>query len=868
MARHRSRSPRKEGDNGEERRMSRSASSRRRRSPSPRVSKRKTSGASASNKRRAEKEKRSRSTSSRRHRSKQRRTEKRASASPRPGSEGAENALQKKEKSKASFRAVAPPKGLSSRSGRHRTSSRSPEDKVRDGVKDATHKPWLRKSEEDEKPKKARRAATPRASPRRELSRSPSPGDAVGSRRKPSRSGKSRTKANKGGSESPRRERSRSHSRLRTDKKEARRESPEGRRPRRRRRRGAHSPRRSLSPSRSRSLRLPRPSPSIQREPRRNPRSRGGGGRSNRRHSKSRSVSRSRSDFSPYPNWRFLPGRNGARHASPHGPGAMDSRRGRSANEEFLAALPPDHPFASRMPPKHSTTPLLPPLSRTPAELRRGLHPLFDPRSGPGAFWGSGDRGRPTGADRGGPNDRWARGEELRDDLLGGGAFGRRDAWTERGRPGSSAMPRGSSPPPSFFQERLMMRRKLVQDAEMAGIMKERRRALRRTLKPALMVDRCTTPPFLLRVFYKVDDQHSFEQFQQRGREPVEDELQVYAWMDSKLREIAYLVKDVCWEARDRHAVWKFRLVYPDKTGKNVIADIGLLHSTIPDLKEDSKTLADVKFQIGDFLLLSIVKEKKDTDHVSRAGQQRMRTTAGGWEKVVQEEPEGVKSVVGDSSGDREAEEEAASISLDKGGDETPVEEKQKSGGSATDDVTPQEGDDKKKDGEGEPEAFPYRQRYTAPDQHTDDEDDPEERKDHGAASILAEEDGMRAVHGEASTRAVESCEGIQTDSKEGVEAVSSVENTANRDVSRPVEKESASEVGSSSAHSASPERDVIPKLPDATGHASDEEQGQESGRGVAQRDEKEREKEGERRDAPMERRRSARLGKRKGPDA
>lgn len=40
---------------------------------------------------------------------------------------------------------------------------------------------------------------------------------------------------------------------------------------------------------------------------------------------------------------------------------------------------------------------------------------------------------------------------------------------------------------------------------------------------------------------------------------------QVYAWMDSKLREIAYLVKDVCWEARDRHAVWKFRLVYPGK---------------------------------------------------------------------------------------------------------------------------------------------------------------------------------------------------------------------------------------------------------------------------------------------------------------
>ncbi|CBZ52522.1 conserved hypothetical protein [Neospora caninum Liverpool] len=420
----------------------------------------------------------------------------------------------------------------------------------------------------------------------------------------------------------------------------------------------------------------------------------------------------------------------------------MASRRGRNEHDDFLAALPPDHPFASRAPPKHSTTPLLPPLSRMALEPRRGPHPLFDPRSGPrdGAFWGSGgDRGRPT-ADRG-PNERWARGEEIPDDgLMGGGAgaFGlRRDAWADRGRLGSSAMlPRGNSPPPSFFQERLMVRRKMVQDAEMAGIMKEQRRALKRTLKPALMVDRCTTPPFLLRVFYKVDDQHSFEQFQQRGREPVEDELQVYAWMDSKLREIAYLVKDVCWEARDRHAVWKFRLVYPDKTGKNVIADIGLLHSTIPDLKEDSKSLADVKFQIGDFLLLSIVKDKKDADnHLSRAGQP-LRTTAGGWEKVVQEELEGVNSAVGDSSGDGAAE-EGGLASAGKDGDETAAEDKSKTGMSARDDAAHHESD-KKEDDEGETEAF-ENQRYTAPDQHTDDADDLEERKDHGAATALAE---------------------------------------------------------------------------------------------------------------------------------
>lgn len=117
--------------------------------------------------------------------------------------------------------------------------------------------------------------------------------------------------------------------------------------------------------------------------------------------------------------------------------------------------------------------------------------------------------------------------------------------------------------------------------------------AQRQQLQPR--VDRREEPPFLLRVFYRLDAQHSLEEFKVRGEEPVQDELQVrlavapgkkpsetflgaaghlgewhvgdqvYAWMDSRLRDICHLIKDVCAEARDRGAVWHFRLVYPGK---------------------------------------------------------------------------------------------------------------------------------------------------------------------------------------------------------------------------------------------------------------------------------------------------------------
>merc|ERR1719297_271056 len=88
-------------------------------------------------------------------------------------------------------------------------------------------------------------------------------------------------------------------------------------------------------------------------------------------------------------------------------------------------------------------------------------------------------------------------------------------------------------------------------------------------------LDRSTTSPFLLRVFHKLGGHHSLEAFAVRGKEPVDDELQVYTWPDVTLRELADLVKDVAPEARSPTAKLHFRLIYPDKTGKNVMTELG-----------------------------------------------------------------------------------------------------------------------------------------------------------------------------------------------------------------------------------------------------------------------------------------------------
>merc|ERR1712096_573848 len=86
-------------------------------------------------------------------------------------------------------------------------------------------------------------------------------------------------------------------------------------------------------------------------------------------------------------------------------------------------------------------------------------------------------------------------------------------------------------------------------------------------------VDRVTTTPSLLRIFYKFGKHHQVRDFGVRGRESTDEELQVYIWPDTTMAELVDLVQDVLPDARGEQL--HFNLIYPDKTGKMVFFEIG-----------------------------------------------------------------------------------------------------------------------------------------------------------------------------------------------------------------------------------------------------------------------------------------------------
>ncbi|CAH9145842.1 unnamed protein product [Cuscuta epithymum] len=120
-------------------------------------------------------------------------------------------------------------------------------------------------------------------------------------------------------------------------------------------------------------------------------------------------------------------------------------------------------------------------------------------------------------------------------------------------------------------------------------------------------VDREKTCPLLLRVFTKVGGHHAESEFAVRGKEP-KDEVQIYTWMDASLRELTDLVKEVAPEARKRDAVLSFSFVYPDKNGRFVVREVGKTYSIPSGRRPDNgnQTLSDLKFEIGDYLDVSI----------------------------------------------------------------------------------------------------------------------------------------------------------------------------------------------------------------------------------------------------------------------
>ncbi|KAH3732498.1 histone deacetylase complex subunit SAP18 [Pelomyxa schiedti] len=126
----------------------------------------------------------------------------------------------------------------------------------------------------------------------------------------------------------------------------------------------------------------------------------------------------------------------------------------------------------------------------------------------------------------------------------------------------------------------------------------------RKILKPG-DVDREKTCPLLLRVFTRAGGHHPIEEYQVRGKEPLQDELQIHTWRDATLRELTELIKEVREVARRREAKIGFAFVYPDKMGRNVIKEVGSTWG-IGHSEDENKTLDELHFEVGDFLDVSL----------------------------------------------------------------------------------------------------------------------------------------------------------------------------------------------------------------------------------------------------------------------
>ncbi|KAB2626691.1 histone deacetylase complex subunit SAP18 [Pyrus ussuriensis x Pyrus communis] len=119
-------------------------------------------------------------------------------------------------------------------------------------------------------------------------------------------------------------------------------------------------------------------------------------------------------------------------------------------------------------------------------------------------------------------------------------------------------------------------------------------------------IDREKTCPLLLRVFTKTGSHHTNADFAVRGKEP-KDEVQIYTWKDATLRELTDLVKEVAPAARRRNARLSFAFVYPDKHGHFVVREVGKTLSNGNGKLDDAKVLAELGFQIGDYLDVAIM---------------------------------------------------------------------------------------------------------------------------------------------------------------------------------------------------------------------------------------------------------------------
>uniref|UniRef100_A0A0A9ZFE3 18 kDa Sin3-associated polypeptide n=1 Tax=Lygus hesperus TaxID=30085 RepID=A0A0A9ZFE3_LYGHE len=131
-------------------------------------------------------------------------------------------------------------------------------------------------------------------------------------------------------------------------------------------------------------------------------------------------------------------------------------------------------------------------------------------------------------------------------------------------------------------------------------------------------VDREKTCPLLLRLFVCTGRHNSPNDF--RGVNLPSNELQIYTWLDATLREITGLIKEVNEEARARGTMFDFSLVYPLPASPGFrMKSVGTTYSGQPS-PDDNRTLASVRFNIGEYIDVCITPPSRVTPMIMRRG--------------------------------------------------------------------------------------------------------------------------------------------------------------------------------------------------------------------------------------------------------